>query len=298
MKLGVALPLSDIGGDAATVRLFAQAAEAAGYDHLGAPDHVLGVNAASRPGWGARNTSADLFHDPFVLFGFLSGCTTRIGFSTEVLILAQRQTVLVAKQAASLDVLSGGRFRLGIGIGWNEVEFVGLNEDFHNRGRRSEEQVQVMRALWAEPHVKFEGKWHHIDDAGINPMPIRGRIPIWFGGHHDLTLRRIAKWGDGWMMNAYPAGAAAEADFAKLRAYAEQAGRDPASIGVEVWVSIGAGDEANWREEFKFWKSAGVTHVTLNATFQRSHHRRIASRSLQAHLTAIDRYRDAVADLL
>jgi probable F420-dependent oxidoreductase len=258
----------------------------------------LGVNAASRPGWGARNTSADLFHDPFVLFGFLSGCTTRVGFSTEVLILAQRQTVLVAKQAASLDVLSGGRFRLGIGIGWNEVEFVGLNEDFHNRGRRSEEQVQVMRALWAEPHVKFEGKWHHIDDAGINPMPIRGRIPIWFGGHHDLTLRRIAKWGDGWMMNAYPAGAAAEADFAKLRAYAEQAGRDPASIGVEVWVSIGAGDEANWREEFKFWKSAGVTHVTLNATFQRSHHRRIASRSLQAHLTAIARYRDAVADLL
>ena len=116
MKLGVALPLSDIGGDPATVRLFAQAAEAAGYDHLGAPDHVLGVNAASRPGWGARNTSADLFHDPFVLFGFLSGCTTRIGFSTEVLILAQRQTVLVAKQAASLDVLSGGRFRLGIGI--------------------------------------------------------------------------------------------------------------------------------------------------------------------------------------
>ena len=289
MKLGGALPLSDIGGDPATVRLVAQAAEAAGYDHLGAPDHVLGVNAASRPGWGARNTSADLFHDPFVLFGFLSGCTTRVGFSTEVLILAQRQTVLVAKQAASLDVLSGGRFRLGIGIGWNEVEFVGLNEDFHNRGRRSEEQVQVMRALWAEPHVKFEGKWHHIDDAGINPMPIRGRIPIWFGGHHDLTLRRIAKWGDGWMMNAYPAGAAAEADFAKLCAYAEQAGRDPASIGVEVWVSIGAGDDANWREEFKFWKSAGVTHVTLNATFQRSHHRRIASRSLQAHLTAIER---------
>jgi probable F420-dependent oxidoreductase len=298
MKLGVVLPLSDIGGDPATVRLFAQAAEAAGYDHLGAPDHVLGVNVASRPGWGARNTSADLFHDPFVLFGFLSGCTTRIGFSTQVLILPQRQTVLVAKQAASLDVLSGGRFRLGIGIGWNEVEFVGLNEDFHDRGRRSEEQVQVMQALWAEPHVKFEGKWHHIDDAGINPLPVGRRVPIWFGGHHDLTLRRIAKWGDGWMMNAHPAGAAAAGDFAKLRTYAEQAGRDPASIGVEVWVSTGAGDEASWREEFKFWKSAGVTHVTLNSTFERNHHRRIASRSLQAHLAALERYRDAVADLL
>jgi len=135
MKLGVALPLSDIGGDPATVRLFAQAAEAAGYDHLAAPDHVLGVDVASRPDWGARNTSADLFHDPFVLFGFLSGCTARIGFSTQVLILPQRQTVLVAKQAACLDVLSGGRFRLGVGVGWNEVEFVGLNEDFHNRGK-------------------------------------------------------------------------------------------------------------------------------------------------------------------
>jgi probable F420-dependent oxidoreductase len=298
MELGVTLPLSDIGGDPATVRLFAQAAEAAGYDYLGAPDHVLGVNVASRPGWGARSTSADLLHDPFVLFGFLSACTTRIGFSTEVLILPQRQTVLVAKQAACLDVLSGGRFRLGIGIGWNEVEFVGLNEDFHNRGRRSEEQAQVMQALWAERHVKFKGKWHHIDDAGINPPPIKRRIPLWFGGHHDLTLRRIAKWGDGWMMNVYPAGAAAQADFAKLRAYAEEAGRDPASIGLGVWVSMGGGEESSWREEFKFWKSAGVTHLTLNTRFQQNHHRRIASRSLQAHLAAIERYRNAIADFL
>ena len=298
MKLGVTLPLSDIGGDPATVRVFAEAAEAAGYDHLAAPDHVLGVNAASRPDWGARNTSADLFHDPFVLFGFLSACTTRIGFATEVLILPQRQTVLVAKQAASLDVLSGGRFRLGIGIGWNEVEFVGLNEDFHNRGRRSEEQTQVMQALWAERHVKLEGKWHHIDDAGVNPLPMKRRIPIWFGGHHDLTLRRIAKWGDGWMMNAHPAGPAAEAEFAKLRAYAKEAGRDPESIGIEVWVSTGAGNESSWREEFEFWKGAGVTHVTLNTTFHRHHHRRIASRSLPAHLAALTRYRDAIADLL
>ena len=298
MKLGVSLPLSDIGGDPATVRVFAQAAEAAGYDHLAAPDHVLGVNVASRPGWGARNTSADLFHDPFVLFGFLSGCTARIGFSTQVLILPQRQTVLVAKQAACLDVLSGGRFRLGIGIGWNEVEFVGLNEDFHNRGRRSEEQVQVMQALWAEPHVNFEGPWHHIDDAGINPLPTSRRIPIWFGGHHDLTLRRIAKWGDGWMMNAHLPGAAAEAEFAKLRAYAREEGRDPASIGVEVWVSAGAGDEASWRKELELWKRAGVTHVTLNNAFARNHHKRIASRSLPAHLAAIERYRNAVADLL
>jgi alkanesulfonate monooxygenase SsuD/methylene tetrahydromethanopterin reductase-like flavin-dependent oxidoreductase (luciferase family) len=125
-----------------------------------------------------RNPSADLFHQPFVLFGFLSGCTATIVFSTQVLILPQRQTVLVAKQAACLDVLSGGRFRLGVGIGWNEVEFVGLNEDFHNVGRRSEEQVRVIQALWAEPHLNFKGEWYQINDAGINPLPIGRRVPI------------------------------------------------------------------------------------------------------------------------
>ena len=176
----------DFGGDPAVVRDYAQAVEAMGYDFLEAPDHVLGVNAASRPDWDlSRNTSQDLFHDPFVLFGFLAGCTSKLGFSTGVLILAQRQTVLVAKQAACLDVLCGGRFRLGIGVGWNEVEFVGLNENFRNRGRRSEEQVQVMQALWAQDHVAFKGKYHTIDDAGINPRPASGRVPVWFGGHHE-----------------------------------------------------------------------------------------------------------------
>ena len=147
MKLGVALPFIDlaVGGNPAAIREFAQTAEEIGYQDLAAPDHVLGVNVASRPDWGDRNTSADLFHDPFVLFGFLAACTRNIEFSTQVLILAQRQAVLVAKQAASLDVLCGGRFRLGVGVGWNPVEFVGLNENFRNRGRRSEEQVEVMQ---------------------------------------------------------------------------------------------------------------------------------------------------------
>ena len=144
MRLGITLPLTDIHGDASTLRDFAQAAEGLGYHHLGAPDHVLGVNVASRPEWGNRNTSKDFFHDPFVMFGFLSACTRRIEFSTQVMILPQRQTALVAKQAACLDVLSGGRFRFGIGIGWNPVEYVGLNENFKNRGKRSEEQVRLL----------------------------------------------------------------------------------------------------------------------------------------------------------
>src|ERR1700733_8261716 len=179
MKLGVAIPVIDsaVGGDPNAIRDFAQAAEDIGYHDLSVPDHVLGVNVATRPDWGDRNTSADLFQDPFTVLGFPAGCTNKIAFSTQVLILAQRQTVLVAKQAACLDVLCGGRFRLGIGVGWNEVEFVGLNENFHNRGRRSEEQVQVMKALWAEPHVTFHGKYHTIQDAGINPLPVKRSIP-------------------------------------------------------------------------------------------------------------------------
>ncbi len=196
---------------------------------------------------GTATHHADLFHDPFVLFGYLAGVTPNLGFSTGVLILAQRQTVLVAKQAACLDVLCGGRFRLGVGVGWNETEFVGLNENFRNRGRRSEEQVQVMQKLWAEPHVDFTGKWHRIEDAGINPRPKSGRVPVWFGGHHERTLDRIAKWGDGWMPNAYPADQSALDIFADLRRRIEAAGRDPAAVGIEVWTSMGSGSEADWR---------------------------------------------------
>jgi probable F420-dependent oxidoreductase len=298
MKLGISLPLVDIHGAPETVREFAQTAEAMGYHHLAAPDHVLGVNVASRPDWGARNTSQDFFHDPFVLFGFLSACTQKIEFSTQVLILPQRQTVLVAKQAACLDVLSGGRFRFGIGVGWNPVEFVGLNENFGNRGKRSEEQVQVMQALWAEPHVTFKGQWHTIEDAGINPLPTRRSIPIWFGGHADQTLRRIAKWGDGWMMLSHPMGSEAESAFATLRRYTEEAGRDPSRIGLEVWVSTGAGGPADWRRELQYWKSVGVTHVTVNSTFGRGPHQRIAGRTMADHLAAMKQYHAAVADLL
>jgi probable F420-dependent oxidoreductase len=232
------------------------------------------------------------------VFGFLAGCTEKIGFTTGVLILAQRQAVLVAKQAASLDELSGGRLRLGIGVGWNEVEFVGLNENFHNRGKRSAEQVQVMQALWAHLHVKFDGEFHHLDDVGINPRPASGRVPIWFGGHAEATFRRAAKYGDGFMPLAYPPGDAALAAFEKLRRLTRDAGREPAEMGIEVWVSPGAGDEDGWRKEIAFWKAAGVTHVTAHTTYISNHHKRISGSTAADHLAAITRYRAAVADLL
>ncbi|MGH7152325.1 MAG: LLM class F420-dependent oxidoreductase, partial [Acetobacteraceae bacterium] len=299
MELGALIPLTEIGPDPGAVRAFAQGTEALGYDFLEAPDHVLGVNTGSRPDWEAgRTTSADAFHDPFVLFGFLAGCTQRLGFSTGVLILPQRQTALVAKQAACLDVLCGGRFRLGIGVGWNEAEFVALNENFHDRGRRSEEQVQVMQMLWAEPHVTFTGRWHKIEDAGINPLPAKRRVPVWYGGHHERTLPRIAKWGDGWMPNAYPPDASALEIFEKLRTLVRAEGRDPAAVGIEVWTSCGAGSAADWRREVAFWKSAGASHITLSTTFNRRHHKRIEGHGLADHLGALRRYREAVADVL
>ena len=195
-------------------------------------------------------------------------------------------------------MLSGGRFRFGIGVGWNEMEFVGLNENFHNRGKRSEEQVQVMQALWADPYVTFEGKWHRLPDAGINPRPPQRKIPLWFGGHMDVTLQRIAKWGDGWMMLSEPPGPKAVAEFDKLRRLVEAEGRDPASVGLEVWTSTGTGTEKDWREEISFWKQAGVTHVTLHNTFGGYHHKRMAGRSMSEHVDAMRRYRNAVADLL
>ena len=297
MELGTLLPLGDIGGSSAVLKEYAQAAEDAGYDFIEAPDHVLGVNAASRPGWD-RNTNDDLFHDPFVLFGYLAGVTPKLGFSTGVLILPQRQTALVAKQAACLDVLCDGRFRLGIGVGWNEVEFVGLNENFHNRGRRSEEQVQVMQKLWAEPHVTFEGRWHRIEDAGINPRPASGKVPVWFGGHHERTLPRIAKLGDGWIPNAYQPDQEALDIFGRLRSLTEKAGRDPAQVGIEVWVSMGTGTEADWARETRLWKEAGASHLCLTTTFNRRHHQRIPGRTMGDHLAALKRYHAAVADRL
>ena len=299
MQLGALVPFNDTGGDPSLVRDFAQSLEAMGYDFLEAPDHVVGAKPEASESADARRIVADsLYHDPFVLLGFLSGCTTKLSFSTGVLIVAQRQTALVAKQAACLDVLSGSRFRLGIGVGWNPVEFVALNENFHNRGRRSEEQAQVMQALWAQPHVAFKGKYHTIDNAGINPRPATGKVPLWYGGHHEHTLPRIAKWGDGWMPNAYPPDQSALDVFAELRRLTEAQGRDPASVGIEVWTSCGAGNEADWRREAAFWKQAGASHLCLTTTFNRRHHHRIAGTSVGDHLAAIKRYRDAIGDLL
>ncbi len=295
MKLGVIFPQNVIGGDPTIVRDFAQTVEGLGYAHIVAYDHVLGINPAAYPDWQGPYTSADLFHDPFTLFSYMAGVTSTIELSPQIVILPQRQAVLVAKQAASLDVLSGGRLRLGVGIGWNKVEYVCLGQNFHDRGKRSEEQIAVMRALWAAPHVVFEGEQHTIPNAGINPLPTRP-LEIWLGGGSDRTYERIGRIGDGWL-NIYVSAEQAGSALGQIRRSAEQAGRDPAAIGLECWVSMGHGAASSWRREIETWRGLGATHIALNTIHNRGHLNAIEGRSPAAHLQAIETYINAVGDL-
>src|SRR6266540_4308428 len=193
MNIGVVFPQVEIGPDPVPIREYAQAVEAMGYTHILAFDHVLGANPDRPGGWKGPYTYRHSFHEPFVLFGFLAAATRRVELVTGILILPQRQTALVAKQAAAVDVLSGGRLRLGVAVGWNYVEYGALGEDFHTRGKRIEEQIEVLRALWTKELATIEGREHRIADAGVNPLPIQRPIPIWMGGHSEAAMRRAAR---------------------------------------------------------------------------------------------------------
>ena len=263
MRIGVTFPQTEIGDDPAVIRDYAQAVEEMGYTHILVYDHVLGASTANRPDWRGAYTSETLFHEPFVLFGYLAAVTRQVELVTNVIILPQRQTVLVAKQAAEVDVLSGGRLRLGIGVGWNDVEYEGLNENFRNRGVRSEEQVEVLRALWTQPVVSFHGRWHHVGEAGIKPLPVQRPIPIWFGGHAEQTLRRAGRLGDGWFPQRAPDGEMA-AMIERLSSYAREAGRDPSSIGIEARLNAGSVPEGEWKQFVQAWRELGATHIGIN----------------------------------
>ena len=261
MKYGVVLPQTQIGADPNVLRDYVQAAEGMGYDHLLAYDHVLGANP-DRAGWesGRPYNYQDMFHEPFTLFSWMAGLTENIGFMTGVLILPQRQTALVAKQAAQLDLLSGGRFRMGIGIGWNEVEYSALGYDFQTRGARVEEQIMVLRELWTNELVNISGRFDTIDDAGINPLPPRP-IPLWIGGYADVVLRRAARLGDGYV--------AQEGDPALARgaceafwAYAEEAGRAE-QLGLHTRIVTEHSPESKWEAYVQGWQAQGATEVAV-----------------------------------
>lgn len=286
MQIGIVFPQTEIGDDPEHVATFATTAESLGYRHLLAYDHVLGANTASRPGWFGPYTSKSLFHEPFVLFGFLAGITRTIGFATGVLILPQRQTALVAKQAASLDVLCGGRLRLGVGIGWNEVEYEALGESFKNRGRRSEEQIEVMRKLWAASEVEYEGEFHTIPDAGILPLPPRRNIPIWIGGMAPVIAERVGRIADGWLPMAQKT---LPDEIARMRASAKAAGRDPDQIGIECIIPPSATPEAA-RDRIEELADLGVSHVSYSLM-------NLGLDGPTAHIDALKGVWDAVGDL-
>lgn len=288
-KLGAIFPQTEIGNDTGAIREFAQATETLSFDFLLAFDHVLGANAETHTELTGPYRHYDAFHEPFVLFGYLAAVTSSVELATGIIILPQRQTALVAKQAAAVDVLSGGRLRLGIGVGWNYVEYEALGENWRNRGARSEEQIDVMRQLWTNELITYEGKWHKITDAGILPLPVQRPIPVWLGGASDRTVRRIASTGDGWILTGRPDDRAKDL-LDKLHSYAEEAGRDMASIGIEGWVSASIGGPDEWAKEAEGWKALGATHVSLNTM-------RAELASPDDHIDAIRRFKEAAAGL-
>ena len=288
MKVGVVFPQTEIGPDPGAVRAYAEAAEGLGYNHLAVFDHVLGASRRTRPEWSGAYDIDSLFHEPFVLFGYLGAITRTLELVTDIIILPQRQTALVAKQAAAVDVLSGGRLRLGVGLGWNAVEYEALGQDFRTRGKRIEEQIALMRELWTRKEVTFTGRWDRLDAAGINPLPVQQPIPVWMGGGRvDVALRRIARLADGWFPQ-FLAGGPGESAIERFHGYVREAGRDPAKVGIEARVNIEDTPVAQWGDAVRKWRDLGATHIAINTM-------RGKLTSPQAHIDAITRFKE-VAD--
>jgi probable F420-dependent oxidoreductase len=260
MQLNAMFPTRDIGNDPAKIRDWAQAAEDLGYAYIEVPDHVFGATA--RDGWTPLYNEKDPFHETFVTQGFLAAVTKRIRLSSGVLIAPQRQTGLIAKQAAEADLLSGGRLRLGIGVGWNHVEYEALGEDWKTRGARQSEQVEVLRRLWSEELVTFNGRFHALKEVNIVPPPVQRPIPIWFGGISDAVVMRAARLGDGWMPIMAP-DEKAEQKLALLRAGMKEHGRDPAKFGIEGWLRMHEADPQRWAAAADGWRKLGADMVML-----------------------------------
>ncbi len=291
MEIGVSFPQNGVGSDRIALRDFVQAAEGLGYDYLFSGDHVLGEDPQSFKGRQGPYTVDFIYHEPFVLFAYLASVTTRIRFHTGVLILPQRQTALVAKQAAELDFLSDGRLRLGVGVGWNQLEYQALNEEFGSRGDRMREQFDLMRQLWTHETVTFDGRWHQVNASGLNPLPVQRPIPLWIGGEAESVLRRTGEIADGWIV-ALPASVPATPEavagpWTKVRDYALAAGRDPSSIGLQAGVGPvpDATPEALCRR-LDEWKHLGATSVTFGT--------RGLPSGLGVHLEAISRFKHAI----
>ena len=293
MKTGVVFPQTEIGADPVAVRDYVQAVEALGYAHMMAYDHVLGADTNQHANWEGSYTSESMFHEPFVLFGYLAGVTTTLELVTAVLILSQRQTALVAKQAAEVDLLTGGRLRLGVGVGWNHVEYEALNQDFSNRGRRYAEQIPLLREFWTNDVVGFDGKYHKVDHAGVNPLPVQRPIPIWMGAGAranpvptDRVLRRVASLADGWFPQMQP-GDDAKFTVERLQTFLSEVGRESSSMGMEPRINLADGNPEIWQAHADAWQSMGATHVSINTM-------RAGLNSPQDHIDAIQKFKEVI----
>lgn len=282
MKLGLSFPQTEIGTDPSKIKDFMQSAEDLGYDFITFVDHVLGEEAPRGASFAGNYTRDFMFHEVMVLMGYAAAVTNRIGLGTAVMILPQRQAVLVAKQAAEVDLLSGGRLRLGVGLGWNKVEYDGLGMPFGNRAKRFSEQIDVMRELWSQRVVEYRGDFHNFDSSGINPEPIQRPIPVWIGAMKEVAVRRAARVGDGWFM--YPRqdpGDEAHAMISTYRQAAAEAGREPDSLGVNatVFANQGSGPD-EWRSIMEKWERMGVNELTFRTAES-------DLENLEAHMNAI-----------
>lgn len=262
MKFGATFPTKEIGTDPAEIKAWAQGVEELGFSHILIYDHVLGAGTANRPEWPGPYDINDPFHEPFVTLGYLAAVTEKVEFATGIVILPQRQTVLVAKQAAQVDLLCGGRLRLGVGVGWNPVEYEALGEDFTTRGARVSEQVELMRELWTNELVAYEGSDHTVVDAGLNPNSVQRPIPVWMGGGFAAKpLERIGRIADGWIP-LHPPNDAGRQALEVIKASAREAGRDPAEIGIEGRVGLEPDRRDGWGGFTERWREFGATHMT------------------------------------
>ncbi|HLN06853.1 MAG TPA: LLM class F420-dependent oxidoreductase [Acidimicrobiales bacterium] len=262
MQIGVVFPQTEIGGDPGSVRAYVDAVSELGYQHVLTYDHVVGADPAVYAGWSGPYDLSSTFHEPLVLYGFLAAISS-LELVTGILILPQRQTALVAKQAAEVDLLSGGRLRLGVGLGWNHVEYDALGQEFTIRGERLSEQVELLRRLWTERSVTFTGRFDHVTGVGLAPLPVQRPIPIWFGAQSEPALRRAGRLADGWFPQVAP-GAGLDKAIELVRDGATAAGRDPSTIGMEGRISAGDSEIDRIASQAEQWRAAGASHLSLN----------------------------------
>ena len=288
MQLGIVFPHHEIGTDPGAIKAYAQGAEELGAGHMLIYDHVLGADPNRPGGWTGPYDKDVAFHEPFTVFSFMAALTSRIEFATSVLVLPQRQTALVAKQAAELAILSGNRFRLGIGTGWNEVEYEALAVPFAGRGKRQQEQVELLRELWASDNLTFAGSFHTVSQASILPRPSQP-IPVWFGGIAPALLKRCATLGDGWFPLGGPNEKSAQA-IAAMRAHRAAAGLDWQGFGIQAQAQYHGGSPERWRNHAGRWQALGCTHLAI-ATHN------AGNVSVEDHLAAAREYFDAVSEL-